>query len=228
MPIPLFVRRDSLQTEAPGPDVYLHRRVNGLRQWRAAPTYYGGSFGASTAGCAYVRIRGGRRWVLRRTACGARRLPCSGGWARPILVYRRGTAPARLAQRLGLLSKLIATSRQIHRRANAHVTRDRVLTQLWTALNPKVGGCDSWRFVRSSSAPRSRTRRWRFCCWACCSISTACGSNIDWALAAAWLWRSAPADPEEPAALLDRVAGAMFVGFGMKLALTDNAAAYLF
>ncbi|MDP3605960.1 MAG: LysE family translocator [Polaromonas sp.] len=45
--------------------------------------------------------------------------------------------------------------------------------------------------------------------------------NIGWALAAAWLAQRAKA-LQRGLFWLDRVAGAMFIGFGIKLALTDN------
>lgn len=44
--------------------------------------------------------------------------------------------------------------------------------------------------------------------------------NIGWALAAAWMARREAV--QRGMHWLDRVAGAMFIGFGLKLALTDN------
>ena len=45
--------------------------------------------------------------------------------------------------------------------------------------------------------------------------------NVGWALAAAWLASRATA-LQKGMHWLDRIAGAMFVGFGLKLALSDN------
>ncbi len=45
--------------------------------------------------------------------------------------------------------------------------------------------------------------------------------NMGWALAAAWLASRATA-LQKGMHWLDRIAGAMFVGFGLKLALSDN------
>jgi threonine/homoserine/homoserine lactone efflux protein len=47
--------------------------------------------------------------------------------------------------------------------------------------------------------------------------------NIGWALAAAWMSRRVAA-VQRGMHWLDRVAGAMFITFGLKLALTDNPA----
>ncbi len=47
--------------------------------------------------------------------------------------------------------------------------------------------------------------------------------NIGWALAAAWLARRASA-MRRHLALIDRIAGVLFIGFGLRLVFSDNAA----
>ncbi|MEY4737871.1 MAG: hypothetical protein RL302_2190, partial [Pseudomonadota bacterium] len=47
--------------------------------------------------------------------------------------------------------------------------------------------------------------------------------NVGWALAAAWLAQRVDA-VQRGMHWLDRIAGAMFITFGLKLALTDNPA----
>ena len=49
--------------------------------------------------------------------------------------------------------------------------------------------------------------------------------NFGWALAAAWLARRVGA-VQRAMHWLDRAAGALFIGFGLKLAFSDNPAAH--
>ena len=91
----------------------------------------------------------------------------------------------------------------------------------WTnVLNPKVA-IFFLAFVPQFIAPGTEHTTWAFLALGTLFNVNAIPVNIGWALAAAWLVRRARA-VQRTMHWLDRAAGAMFVGFGLKLAMSDN------
>ena len=95
------------------------------------------------------------------------------------------------------------------------------LRGFWTnALNPKVA-LFFLAFVPQFIAPQVENKPLAFLLLGLLFNFNGLWVNIGWALAAAWLARRVGAVQRGTQAL-DRVAGVMFVAFGLKLALTDN------
>lgn len=91
----------------------------------------------------------------------------------------------------------------------------------WTnALNPKVA-IFFLAFVPQFIAPGTTQTSWVFLALGVLFNVNAIPVNIGWALAAAWMARRASL-VQRGMHWLDRVAGALFITFGLKLALTDN------
>ncbi len=97
------------------------------------------------------------------------------------------------------------------------------LRGFWTnALNPKVA-LFFLAFLPQFIAPSIDNKPLAFLMLGLLFNFNAMWVNIGWALAAAWL-AGRVAAVQRGMHWLDRVAGAMFLGFGVKLALTDNPA----
>ncbi|MDZ4239956.1 MAG: LysE family translocator [Hydrogenophaga sp.] len=93
----------------------------------------------------------------------------------------------------------------------------------WTnVLNPKVA-IFFLAFVPQFIAPGTESKALAFVLLGVLFNVNAIPVNAGWALAAAWMARRAGAI-QRGMHWLDRVAGAMFIGFGLKLALTDRPA----
>jgi len=93
----------------------------------------------------------------------------------------------------------------------------------WTnVLNPKVA-IFFLAFVPQFIAPGATQTTWVFLALGVLFNVNAIPVNIGWALAAAWMARRATL-MQRGMHWLDRVAGAMFMAFGLKLALSDNPA----
>jgi threonine/homoserine/homoserine lactone efflux protein len=91
----------------------------------------------------------------------------------------------------------------------------------WTnVLNPKVA-IFFLAFVPQFITPGTTQTTWVFLALGVLFNVNAIPVNIGWALAAAWMARRASL-VQRGMAWLDRVAGALFITFGLKLALTDN------
>ena len=91
----------------------------------------------------------------------------------------------------------------------------------WTnVLNPKVA-IFFLAFVPQFIAPGSANPTWLFLALGVLFNVNAMPVNIGWALAAAWMARRASL-VQRGMHWLDRVAGVLFMGFALKLALTDN------
>ena len=91
----------------------------------------------------------------------------------------------------------------------------------WTnALNPKVA-LFFLAFVPQFIGPAVADKTVAFVLLGLLFNFNALWVNIGWALAAAWL-ASRVAAVQRGMVWLDRLAGAMFIGFGVKLALSDN------
>eukprot|EP01034_Spumella_vulgaris_P045780 gene45780-57047_t len=97
------------------------------------------------------------------------------------------------------------------------------LRGFWTnALNPKVA-LFFLAFVPQFIAPVVENKALAFLLLGLLFNFNGLWVNIGWALAAAWL-ASRVGAVQKGMHWLDRIAGAMFMGFGLKLALTDNPA----
>lgn len=93
----------------------------------------------------------------------------------------------------------------------------------WTnALNPKVA-IFFLAFVPQFIAPGTEHTTAAFLALGVLFNVNAIPVNIGWALAAAWMARHAMA-VQRSMHWLDRVAGTLFIAFGLKLAFTDNPA----
>jgi threonine/homoserine/homoserine lactone efflux protein len=93
----------------------------------------------------------------------------------------------------------------------------------WTnALNPKVA-LFFLAFVPQFIAPDADNKALAFVLLGVLFNINAIPVNTGWAVLAAWTARRVGA-VQRGLSWLDRVAGAMFIGFGLKLALTDNPA----
>ena len=93
----------------------------------------------------------------------------------------------------------------------------------WTnVLNPKVA-LFFLAFVPQFIAPGTGNKALAFVLLGVLFNVNAIPVNAGWALAAAWMSRRVGA-VQRGLHWLDRVAGAMFIGFGLKLALTDRPA----
>ena len=91
----------------------------------------------------------------------------------------------------------------------------------WTnVLNPKVA-IFFLAFVPQFIAPGAANPIWLFLALGVLFNVNALPVNIGWALAAAWMARRANL-VQRGMHWLDRVAGVLFMGFALKLALTDN------
>jgi threonine/homoserine/homoserine lactone efflux protein len=90
----------------------------------------------------------------------------------------------------------------------------------WTnVLNPKVA-VFFLAFVPQFIAPGAEHKALAFLMLGVLFNLTSLPVNVGWALAAAWMARRDAI--QRGMHLLDRAAGAMFIAFGLKLALTDN------
>lgn len=93
----------------------------------------------------------------------------------------------------------------------------------WTnVLNPKVA-IFFLAFVPQFIAPGTEQTTWVFLVLGVLFNVNAIPVNIGWALAAAWMARRTTV-VQRGMHWLDRAAGAMFMAFGLKLALSDNPA----
>jgi threonine/homoserine/homoserine lactone efflux protein len=96
------------------------------------------------------------------------------------------------------------------------------LDGFWTnVLNPKVA-LFFLAFVPQFIAPGAADAAWVFVLLGVLFNLNAIPVNIGWALAAAWMARRAPV--QRGLAWLDRAAGVLFIGFGLRLAWTESPA----
>lgn len=92
----------------------------------------------------------------------------------------------------------------------------------WTnVLNPKVA-IFFLAFVPQFIAPQTENKALAFVLLGVLFNLNAIPVNTGWALAAAWMARRSAV--QRGMHWLDRVAGAMFIGFGVRLAISDNPA----
>lgn len=96
------------------------------------------------------------------------------------------------------------------------------LDGFWTnVLNPKVA-LFFLAFVPQFIAPGTADTAWVFVALGVLFNLNAIPVNVGWALAAAWMARHASV--QRGLAWLDRVAGVLFIGFGLRLAWSENPA----
>nr|WP_145549356.1 LysE family translocator [Variovorax boronicumulans] len=96
------------------------------------------------------------------------------------------------------------------------------LVGFWTnVLNPKVA-LFFLAFVPQFIAPGTADAAWVFVALGVLFTLNAIPVNVGWALAAAWMARRARV--QRGLAWMDRVAGVLFIGFGLRLAWSENPA----
>jgi threonine/homoserine/homoserine lactone efflux protein len=211
----LFIAAGLLLNLTPGPDV-LYVVSNALRS--------GGRVGVVaalgiTAGC-FVHIFA--------AAVGVSALMAASATAFNVLKWVGAAYLVYVGVRL-LLSKASAAIQleaddAIDKRARGQNSlRTVFLRGFWTnALNPKVA-LFFLAFLPQFIAPSVDNKPMAFLLLGLLFNFNAMWVNIGWALAAAWMAQRVAA-VQRGTHWLDRVAGAMFVTFGLKLALTDNPA----
>jgi threonine/homoserine/homoserine lactone efflux protein len=210
----VFVAAGLLLNLTPGPDVlYIvtHSLRAGVRAGLAAAL-------GITAGC-FVHVLAaavGVSALLATSAAAFALLKWAGAayllWVGLKLLLAWGT-PERRGSPAG--------SPPTYERAAATLTLLAVLRGgfLTNVLNPKVA-IFFLAFVPQFIAPDSEHKALAFVLLGTLFNINGLAVNAGWALAAAWMARHASV--QGGMRWLDRAAGAMFVGFGLKLALTDN------
>ena len=207
-----FVTAGLLLNLTPGPDV-LYIASNALRHGaRAGIT---AAFGI-TAGC-FVHILA--------AAVGVSALLAASSMAFAVLKWLGAAYLVYVGMRLfvaqgGAAIKLVAAP-QDSTGASAHVDyRSVFLRGFGThALNPKVA-LFFLAFVPQFIAPTVENKPLAFLLLGLLFNFNGLWVNIGWALAAAWLAQRAGL-VQKSLQVLDRVSGALFIGFGIKLALTE-------
>lgn len=209
----LFIAAGWLLNLTPGPDV-LYIVTHALRSGARAGIVAG--FGITT-GC-FVHIFA--------AAVGVGALLAASATAFNLLKWAGAAYLLYLGVRL-LLSRaqgalLPSTGSEVNAPESADLWR--VYTGgFWTnVLNPKVA-IFFLAFVPQFITPGTTQTTWVFLGLGVLFNVNAIPVNIGWALAAAWMARRASV-VQRGMAWLDRVAGALFVTLGLKLALADNPA----
>ena len=204
----LFIAAGLLLNLTPGPDV-LYIVTHALRQGARA-----GSVAALgiTAGC-FVHIFA--------AAVGVSALMAASATAFTVLKWMGAAYLVYVGLRM-LLSR--APSGMVLDGASAAAAvplKTIFLRGFWTnALNPKVA-LFFLAFVPQFIGPAVEHKALAFLLLGLLFNFNGLWVNIGWALAAAWL-ASRVSAVQKTMHWLDRIAGAMFVGFGLKLAFTDN------
>jgi hypothetical protein len=207
----LFIAAGWLLNLTPGPDVlYIVTRAlkNGLRAGLVA-----GLGTPPAAWCMWVPPPWAWARCWRRPA---RRSRCSSGWARPICCGW-ACACARAA------TVRWPAVRETAGHAGGAGRSRRFPGRLLDECAQSQGGHLLPGLRAAVHCPRRRQQGAGLCAAGCCSPSTPSWS-MRWALAAAWLVRRVGA-VQRGMHWLDRVAGLLFIGFGVRLALTDAPAA---
>ena len=204
----LFIAAGLLLNLTPGPDV-LYIVTHALRQGARA-----GSVAALgiTAGC-FVHIFA--------AAVGVSALMAASATAFTVLKWMGAAYLVYVGLRM-LLSR--APSGMVLDGASAAAAvplKTIFLRGFWTnALNPKVA-LFFLAFLPQFIGPAVEHKALAFLLLGLLFNFNGLWVNIGWALAAAWL-ASRVSAVQKTMHWLDRIAGAMFVGFGLKLAFTDN------
>ena len=214
----LFIIAGLLLNLTPGPDV-LYVVANGLRRGRRAGVV--AALGI-TAGC-FVHIAAAAIGLSALVAAsstaftvlkwlGAAYLLYVGG---ALLLSRRGAEPGHETP------DLIADSEDPARATGIKPLKSVFVQGFWTnALNPKVA-LFFLAFLPQFIAPGAPHKAQAFVLLGLLFNFNGMWVNIGWALCAAWLARRVAA-VQRGMHWLQRAAGVMFIGFGLRLALSDN------
>jgi threonine/homoserine/homoserine lactone efflux protein len=211
----LFIAAGLLLNLTPGPDV-LYVVSNALRG------------GARVGVVAALGITAGCFVHIFAAAVGVSALMAASATAFTVLKWVGAAYLVYVGLRL-LLSKALpaiqfeANDAGYKRARGQNSLRTVFLRGFWTnALNPKVA-LFFLAFLPQFIAPSVDNKPLVFLLLGLLFNFNGMWVNIGWALAAAWMARRVDL-VQRGMHWLDRVAGAMFVGFGVKLALTDNPA----
>jgi threonine/homoserine/homoserine lactone efflux protein len=207
----LFIAAGWLLNLTPGPDV-LYIVTNSLRSGAKAGVVAGLGI---TAGC-FVHIFA--------AALGVSALVAASATAFTVLKWIGAVYLLWVGAKLLLARAPQASTdlRALARSKPATSLKGVFLGGFWTnALNPKVA-IFFLAFVPQFIAPEADHKALAFILLGCLFNVNAVPVNSGWALASAWMARRDSV--QRGMHWLDRVAGVMFVGFGLKLALTRNPA----
>ncbi len=205
----LFIAAGWLLNLTPGPDV-LYIVTNALRSGARAGVVAGLGI---TAGC-FVHIFA--------AALGVSALMAASATAFTVLKWAGAAYLVWVGVKLLFAKAPQATAdlQALARSGPAGSLRSIFLGGFWTnALNPKVA-IFFLAFVPQFIAPDAQNKALAFILLGMLFNLNAIPVNSGWALAAAWLARRDAV--QRGMHWLDRVAGLMFIGFGVKLALTDT------
>jgi RhtB (resistance to homoserine/threonine) family protein len=205
----LFVAAGLLLNLTPGPDV-LYIVTNSLRS------------GAKAGVVAALGINAGCFVHIFAAALGVSALLAASAMAFTVLKWAGAAYLLWIGARL-LLSRAPQASADLAAIARAQPAlplRSVFLGGFWTnALNPKVA-IFFLAFVPQFIPAGAEHKALAFIALGSLFNVNSVFVNAGWALAAAWMARREAV--QRGMHWLDRVAGAMFIGFGLKLALTDN------
>ena len=206
----LFVAAGLLLNLTPGPDV-LYIVTNALRGGRRAGVVAACGI---TAGC-FVHIFAAALGVSALLATSATAFAVLKWLGAAYLVY---VGLRMLLARAPVTTNLIAPYADSMR---AGGMKGIFFRGFWTnALNPKVA-LFFLAFLPQFIGPAVEHKALAFLLLGLLFNFNGLWVNVGWALAAAWL-ASRATTLQKGMHWLDRIAGAMFVGFGLKLALSDN------
>ena len=214
----LFIVAGLLLNLTPGPDV-LYVVANGLRRgWRAGVVAALGI----TAGC-FVHITAAAIGLSALVAASATAFTVLKWLGAAYLLYVGATL---LLSRRGAdagpeTPDLIADSEGQSRATGIKSLKSVFVQGFWTnALNPKVA-LFFLAFLPQFIAPGAPHKAQAFVLLGLLFNFNGLWVNIGWALSAAWLARRVAA-VQRGMHWLQRAAGVMFIGFGLRLALSDN------
>lgn len=216
----LFVAAGLLLNLTPGPDV-LYIATHGLRQ------------GFRAGAAAAIGVAAGCFVHILAAAAGVSALLATSAQAFTVLklagaAYLLWVGLRLLRQPVGIDMKTIAKDDRMALEYQGKSSREVFSGGFWTnALNPKVA-LFFLAFVPQFIAPESSDKALHFVLLGLLFNFNGLLINLGWAGAAAWMRRGLARTGARLARLtrgLDRAAGAMFVAFGVKLALTDRPTA---
>jgi threonine/homoserine/homoserine lactone efflux protein len=211
----LFIAAGLLLNLTPGPDV-LYIVSNGLRGGARAGVV--AALGI-TAGC-FVHIFAATVGVSALMAASATAFTVLKWMGAAYLVYVGGRL---LLSKVESATKLVADGAHSTGATGQYGYKFIFLRGFWTnTLNPKVA-LFFLAFLPQFITPSMDNKPLAFLLLGLLFNFNGLWVNIGWALAAAWLAQRVDA-VQRSMHWLDRIAGAMFITFGLKLALTDNPA----
>jgi threonine/homoserine/homoserine lactone efflux protein len=211
----LFIAAGLLLNLTPGPDV-LYIVSNGLRGGARAGVV--AALGI-TAGC-FVHIFAATVGVSALMAASATAFTVLKWMGAAYLVYVGGRL---LLSKVETATKLVAYGAHSTGAKGQYGYKSIFLRGFWTnTLNPKVA-LFFLAFLPQFITPSMDNKPLAFLLLGLLFNFNGLWVNIGWALAAAWLAQRVDA-VQRGMHWLDRIAGAMFITFGLKLALTDNPA----